>query len=154
MTHKEKRQSRMPVNLKKTEFAPAGVQAGSSFHPEVTSAGGKVQSKKLYRLKRKLLHLQEPLHLLCVHILRVGNFALTIHLQLVQKIWNNWKKIKSLKRSSECGKQWEFVLINYLSLSIQKGRQVRSYKFHTSPFGEFFWSSWKSFFIKCDYCKV
>ena len=39
----------MPVNLKKTEFAPAGVQAGSSsraFHPEATGAGGKVQSKK------------------------------------------------------------------------------------------------------------
>ena len=32
------------TNLKKTEFAPAGVQAGSSsrtFHPEATSAGGK-----------------------------------------------------------------------------------------------------------------
>ena len=25
VTHQEKRQSRMPVNLKKTEFAPAGV---------------------------------------------------------------------------------------------------------------------------------
>ena len=39
----------MPVNLKKTEFAPAGVQAGSSsrtFHLEATGAGGKVQSKK------------------------------------------------------------------------------------------------------------
>ena len=50
----------MPVNLKKTEFAPAGVQAGSSFrtfHPEATGIGGKIQSKKLYRLKRKLLHL-------------------------------------------------------------------------------------------------
>ena len=38
----------MPVGLKKTEFAPGGVQAGSSsrtFHPEVTGAGGKVQSK-------------------------------------------------------------------------------------------------------------
>ena len=38
VTHKEKRQSRMPVNLKKTEFAPAGVQAKSSsctFHPKV-----------------------------------------------------------------------------------------------------------------------
>ena len=59
VTHKEKRQSRIPVNLKMTEFAPAGVQAGSSthtFHPEATGAGGKVQSKKLYRLKRK--HLQ------------------------------------------------------------------------------------------------
>ena len=59
VTHKEKRQSRMPVDLKKTEFAPAGVQAGSSsrtFHLEVTGPGGKVQSKKLYRLKRKLLH--------------------------------------------------------------------------------------------------
>ena len=59
VTHKEKHQSRMLVDLKKTEFAPAGVQAGSSsrtFHPEVTSAGGKVQSKKLYRLKCKLLH--------------------------------------------------------------------------------------------------
>ena len=57
--HKEKRPSRMPVNSKKPEFAPAGVQAGSSsrtFHPEATGAGGKVQSKKLYRLKRKLLH--------------------------------------------------------------------------------------------------
>ena len=51
VTHKEKRPSRMPVNLKKTEFAPAGVQAGSysrTFHPEATSAGGKVQSKKNY----------------------------------------------------------------------------------------------------------
>ena len=49
----------MPVNLKKTEFVPAGVQAESSlrtFYPEATGAGGKVQSKKLYRLKRKLLH--------------------------------------------------------------------------------------------------
>ena len=58
--HKEKRPSRMPVNLKKSEFPPADVQAGSSsrtFHPEVTGAGGKVQSKKLYRLKPKLLHL-------------------------------------------------------------------------------------------------
>ena len=58
---KEKRQSRMPVILKKTEFAPAGVQAGSSshtFHPEATGAGGKVQSKKLFRLKHKLLHSQ------------------------------------------------------------------------------------------------
>ena len=48
----------MPVNLKKTEFAQAGVQAGSSsrtFHPEATGTRGKVQSKKLYRLKRKLL---------------------------------------------------------------------------------------------------
>ena len=46
----------MPVELKKTEFAPADVQAGSSsrtFHLEVTGAGGKFQSKKLYRLKRK-----------------------------------------------------------------------------------------------------
>ena len=61
VTHKEKRPSRMPVNLKKTEFAPAGVQAGRckrNFHLEATGAGGKVQSKKLYRLKRKLLHLQ------------------------------------------------------------------------------------------------
>ena len=58
-THKEKRQCHMSVNLKKTEFAPAVVQAGSSsytFHPEATGAGGKVQSKKLYRLKRELLH--------------------------------------------------------------------------------------------------
>ena len=49
VTHKEKHPSRMPVNLKKTEFAPAGVQAGSSsrtFHPEATGAGGKIQSKK------------------------------------------------------------------------------------------------------------
>ena len=41
----------MPVNLKKTEFAPAGVQARSSsctFRPEATGAGGKVQSKKNY----------------------------------------------------------------------------------------------------------
>ena len=60
VTHKEKRPSRMPVNLKKTEFAPAGVQAGGSsrtFHPKVTGVGGKVQSKKLSRLKRNLLHL-------------------------------------------------------------------------------------------------
>ena len=59
VTHKEKHQSRMPVNLKKTEFSPAGVQAGSSsrtFHSEATGTGSKVQSKKLYRLKRKLLH--------------------------------------------------------------------------------------------------
>ena len=59
VTHKEKRQSRMPVNLKKTEFTPVGVQTGSSsrtFNPEATGAGGKLQSKKLYRLKRKLLH--------------------------------------------------------------------------------------------------
>ena len=38
----------MPVNLKKTEFASAGVQAGSSprtFHPEATGAAGEVQSK-------------------------------------------------------------------------------------------------------------
>ena len=51
----------MPVNLKKTEFPPAGVQAGSSshtFHPEATGVGGKVQSKKLYWLKRTLLHSQ------------------------------------------------------------------------------------------------
>ena len=51
VTLKEKRPSRMPVGLKKTEFAPTGVQAGSSsrtFHPEVTGAGGKVQSKKNY----------------------------------------------------------------------------------------------------------
>ena len=46
VTHKEKRQSRMPVNLKKTEFAPAGVQVGSSI----------IIKKKTYRLKRKLLH--------------------------------------------------------------------------------------------------
>ena len=61
VTHKEKHQSRMPVNLEKTKLAPADGQAGSSshtFHPEVTSAGGKVKSKKLYRLKRKLQHSQ------------------------------------------------------------------------------------------------
>ena len=55
VTHKEKSPFRLPVNLKKIEFAPAGVQVGSSsrtFHPEATGAGGKVQSKKLYRLKR------------------------------------------------------------------------------------------------------
>ena len=49
----------MLVDLKKTEFAPASVQAGSSsrtFHMEATGAGVKVQSKKLYRLKRKRLH--------------------------------------------------------------------------------------------------
>ena len=49
----------MSVDLKKAEFAPAGVQAGSpsrTFHPEVTGAGGKFQFKKLYRPKRKLLH--------------------------------------------------------------------------------------------------
>ena len=59
VTHKEKRQSRMPVDLKKTGFAPAVVQAGSfshTFHPEVTGAGGKIQSKILYWLKRKVLH--------------------------------------------------------------------------------------------------
>ena len=51
----------MPVNLKKGEFTLAGVQVGSSshtFHLEATSAGGKGQSKKLYLLKLKLLHLQ------------------------------------------------------------------------------------------------
>ena len=61
LLQKKKCLSRMPVNLKKTEFAPASVQAGSSshtFNPEATGVGGKVQSKKLYRLKRKLLHLQ------------------------------------------------------------------------------------------------
>ena len=50
----------MPVNLKKTEFAPAGVQARSSFrtfHLKATGAEDKVPSKKLYRLKRKLFHL-------------------------------------------------------------------------------------------------
>ena len=44
----EKRQSRMPVDLKKAEFVPAGVQARSpscTFNPEVTGAGGKFQSK-------------------------------------------------------------------------------------------------------------
>ena len=49
VTLKEKGPSRMLVNLKKTEFAPAGVQAGSSsrtFHPETTGAGGKDESKK------------------------------------------------------------------------------------------------------------
>ena len=59
VTHKEKRQSRMSVNLKKIEFVPAGVQAGSSsrtFYLEATGAGGKIQSKKLYWLKCKLLH--------------------------------------------------------------------------------------------------
>ena len=38
----------MPVDMKKAEFAPAGVQAESpsrTFHPEVTGAGGKFQSK-------------------------------------------------------------------------------------------------------------
>ena len=48
VTHEEKRQSRMPVSLKKAEFTPVGVQAGSpscTFHPEVTGAGGKIQSK-------------------------------------------------------------------------------------------------------------
>ena len=51
VTHKEKRPSRMPVNLKKSEFAPVGVRDASSshiFHPEATGEGGKVQSKKLY----------------------------------------------------------------------------------------------------------
>ena len=51
VTHKEKLPSRMPVNLKKTEFVPAGVHAGSSsrtFHPEVTGARGKVQFKNSY----------------------------------------------------------------------------------------------------------
>ena len=58
-TQKEKRQSHVPVNLKNSDFAPAGVDATSSsrtFHPEATGEGGKFQSKKLYRLKRKLLH--------------------------------------------------------------------------------------------------
>ncbi len=38
----------MPVNSKKTKFAPAGIQAGSSsrtFHLEATGAGGKVKPK-------------------------------------------------------------------------------------------------------------
>ena len=38
----------MPVDLKTAEFAPADVQSGSpscTFHPEVTGAGGKIQSK-------------------------------------------------------------------------------------------------------------
>ena len=59
VTHKEKRQSRMLVDLKKTKFKPAGVQVGSfsrTFHPEATGARGKGQSKRLYQLKRKLLH--------------------------------------------------------------------------------------------------
>ena len=54
VTHKENRQS----------FAQADVQIGSSsrtFHPEATGAGGKVQSKKIHLLKRKLLHLHLPL---------------------------------------------------------------------------------------------
>ena len=71
-THKEKHPSLMPVNLKKIEFMPAGVQVGSSsrtFHPEATGAGGKVQSKKLYRLKRKLLHLQRHNSEICFSIL-------------------------------------------------------------------------------------
>ena len=55
VTHKEKRQYRMPINLKNTEFAPASVR---TFHPKATGAGGKAQSKKLHRLKCKLLHLQ------------------------------------------------------------------------------------------------
>ena len=41
-------QSRIPVNSKKAEFAPAGVQAESfsrTFHPEETGAGGKVRPK-------------------------------------------------------------------------------------------------------------
>ena len=49
----------MLVDLKKTEFAPASVKAGSfsrTFQREPTGAGGKVQSKKLYWLKRKLLY--------------------------------------------------------------------------------------------------
>ena len=33
VTHKEKRRSRMPVNLKKTEFAPAGFQAEVPLAP-------------------------------------------------------------------------------------------------------------------------
>ena len=40
----------MPVDSKKAEFAPAGVQAGSpsrTFHPEVAGAGGKFQSKTI-----------------------------------------------------------------------------------------------------------
>ena len=44
----EKRQSCMPVDLKRAEFAPAGVQAGSpsrTFHPDVNDVGGKFQSK-------------------------------------------------------------------------------------------------------------
>ena len=59
VTYKEKRQSHKLVDLKKIEFVSVSVQAGCSFrtfHPEATVVGGKVQSKKLYRLKRKLLH--------------------------------------------------------------------------------------------------
>ena len=49
VTHKEKCQSRIPVSLKKPEFTPASVQAGScsrTFHPEATGAEVKVKSKK------------------------------------------------------------------------------------------------------------
>ena len=45
---KKKHQSRMLVDLKKTKFARAGVQARSSsrsFHPEATGAGGKFNLK-------------------------------------------------------------------------------------------------------------
>ena len=44
VTHEEKRPSRMPVNLKKTEFAPAGVQS-STGRFRMEGAGGKIQSK-------------------------------------------------------------------------------------------------------------
>ena len=57
----------MPVNLKKTEFTPASVQvriSSNTFHPEATGAWGKVQSKKLYWLKRKLVHLHPHWELL------------------------------------------------------------------------------------------
>ena len=58
VTNKEKRPSHMLVNLKKTKFAPVGVQAGSSsctFHPEATGAGGKVQSKKTIPVETQTL---------------------------------------------------------------------------------------------------
>ena len=43
VTNKEKRPSHILVNLKKTKFAPAGFQTGSSsrtFNPEATNVGG------------------------------------------------------------------------------------------------------------------
>ena len=77
----------MLVNLKKTEFAPAGVQAGSSsrtFHLEATDAGGKVQSKKLYWLKRKLLHLQ-----LCFIKVTVTPLVVGVLGTRPQRIWKS-----------------------------------------------------------------
>ena len=80
-------QRKMSVShLKKNEFTPAGVQARSpshTFHPEATGAGGKVQSKKLYWLKRKLLHLQSQRIQLNSHLFTQLNDQ-TVLFQIIQ----------------------------------------------------------------------